>query len=123
MTPVYQEFHESIVGDCFRAAVASLLDMPLNMVPHFGLFEQHNFSALSLWLDAQDMFMKEYFIPDFKKLSKTKHYIGLYTLKDDDVESHAVIIKNKKVVHDPNVNTVKLKKLFCVLEIGNKNIK
>jgi len=123
MTPVYQEFHESVIGDCFRAAVASLLDMPLNMVPHLALFNQHSFSALSLWLDSQDMCIKEYFPPEFKKLSKSKHYIGVYTLPECTEESHAVIIKNRKVVHDPNVNGIKLKKLICVLDIAPKSIK
>lgn len=40
MTPVYQEhpYHapaRGIFGDCYRAALASLLDMPLADVPHF----------------------------------------------------------------------------------------
>lgn len=45
MTPVHQEFyakHEGekpgpgVYGDCFRAALASLLDLPLQEVPHFA---------------------------------------------------------------------------------------
>lgn len=40
MTPIYQEhpYHapeRGIFGDCYRAALASLLDMPLATVPHF----------------------------------------------------------------------------------------
>ena len=40
MTPIYQEhpYHapeRGIFGDCYRAALASLLDMPLADVPHF----------------------------------------------------------------------------------------
>lgn len=122
MKPVYQEFHGEIVGDCLRAAVASLLEMPLNMVPHFALFEPYNFVALNLWLDSKDMYSNFYYDHDgeLKKLSKTKKYIGIYTVPESDFESHAVIIQNKKVIHDPSSIKGKLKKLICVIDIQNK---
>lgn len=45
MTPIYQEhpYHapeKGIFGDCYRAALASLLDMPLADVPHFVTYPE-----------------------------------------------------------------------------------
>lgn len=38
-----------IPGDCLRTAVASLLDLPIEAVPHFLLFEGAWFDAVKLW--------------------------------------------------------------------------
>lgn len=35
MTPVFQEIVDKGDGDCFRAAVASILDLTIEQVPHF----------------------------------------------------------------------------------------
>ena len=43
-----------IPGDCMRTAVASLLDMPTEAVPHFVLFEDW-FGAFSLWLNGHGL--------------------------------------------------------------------
>lgn len=46
-----------IPGDCMRAAVASLLDLPAEAVPHFALFDAPGawFNAFQLWLAGRDL--------------------------------------------------------------------
>ena len=40
MIPVYQSIVHQGDGDCFRASTASLLDLTLEQVPHFGRYKQ-----------------------------------------------------------------------------------
>ena len=42
MTPVYQTIVDPGIGDCLRAAYASILDLPIESVPNFA--EMHGFS-------------------------------------------------------------------------------
>lgn len=46
-----------IPGDCMRTAVASLLDLPTEAVPHFALFDAPGawFNAFGLWLQGRDL--------------------------------------------------------------------
>ena len=60
MTPVDQSImhdpENGKIGDCFRACVASLLDLPLEKVPHF--MENKNkrwFDDFTKWLSILDM--------------------------------------------------------------------
>lgn len=53
MRPVDQSIYiddpRGIPGDCLRASVASIWDLPLEAVPHFALFDDW-FDALRAWL-------------------------------------------------------------------------
>lgn len=52
MIPTYQDNRSIPGGNCLQACVASLLDLPLNEVPHFLAQEPHNewFRRLARWL-------------------------------------------------------------------------
>lgn len=56
MTPVDQEFlHRPEIGqygDCQRAVIASLLDLPISEVPHF--LQQANGESVGFWEGLQD---------------------------------------------------------------------
>lgn len=70
MKPVYQEFisGDGVIGDCFRACVASLLDADIQDVPHFlevhrermmeaareWLFATHGIGLLTVHLDCEE---------------------------------------------------------------------
>ena len=64
MTPVdmihfHTEASGSIPGDCFRACVASLFDLPALTVPHFVADPRGEhcwMHAVNEWADARDMF-------------------------------------------------------------------
>ena len=43
-----------IPGDCMRTAVASLLDLPTEAVPHFAVFDDW-FGAFTLWLKGRGL--------------------------------------------------------------------
>ena len=49
---IFVDDPRGIPGDCMRTAVASLLDLPVEAVPHFALFSAPGawFDAFSLWL-------------------------------------------------------------------------
>lgn len=47
----------SIPGDCLRACVASLWDLPLEAVPHFALYRDWR-TALIGWLDDRGAIMR-----------------------------------------------------------------
>ena len=44
-----------VLGNCFQAAVAALLDMPLDAVPHFVTFGDRWYSALLLWCETRGL--------------------------------------------------------------------
>lgn len=61
MTPhtqtIFVNDPRGIPGDCMRTAVASLLDLPTEAVPHFVLFNDW-FGAFSLWLQGRRLRIK-----------------------------------------------------------------
>lgn len=56
MNGVTQRFLTSgadpIPGDCLSAAVATVLELPLDAVPHFALFRGYGDLALTMWADV-----------------------------------------------------------------------
>lgn len=40
MTPIFQNIYHPTKGDCHRASMASLFDIDLEQVPHFGLYSK-----------------------------------------------------------------------------------
>jgi hypothetical protein len=47
-------------GNCTQAAIASLLDLPLEQVPHFALFGDEWGNALTAWLRSQGKRLRVY---------------------------------------------------------------
>ena len=92
-------------GDCFRACVASILEMDLDQVPNFvGMHPQEWFHALEEWLRhfglgalyvRADEEFKTFAPPGFSVLS--------VDLKDSDV-GHCVVAKDGKIAWDPSPN-------------------
>jgi hypothetical protein len=121
MTPVDQEFKHSpdqgVNGDCQRAVIASLLDLPLSAVPHFleGLttdsdahgneFErrvqaflgQHGYCRFD-WKDGPGVigFMQRRF-----GIGRVYHEMYGPSPRDPKV-LHAVVGCNGEIVHDPH---------------------
>lgn len=64
MTPYTQTIFvndpRGIPGDCMRTAVASLLDLPVEAVPHFALFDAPGawYNAFALWIGGKGLRIK-----------------------------------------------------------------
>lgn len=130
MTPVFQTIISDKQGNCMQAAIASLLDLPLESVPHFVSFGHKWFESFWKFIEEAGY---EYHGAirnprDFGswgedrmgKIAETSPGLdGLYygvvyspTFADfnnfragKSVTSHAVIIDAKcNIIHDPNPN-------------------
>lgn len=104
MTPVTQ----TITGDkgnCLQAAVASILDKPLEEVPHFICYGESWFIALILFM--RDFGYEYHGIADGSLLTDPKFNkgIGGYVIGSGMSPrgfSHAVVCKDGEIVHDPH---------------------
>jgi hypothetical protein len=111
MTPVDQEFmHDpanGVYGDCMRAAIASLLDLPREEVPHFHegtndvtVFDRRvNAFLASKGLMLVDVTPSEYIFVTNNNLPDCYHLISGYTERGT---YHACVGKNGELVHDPH---------------------
>lgn len=113
MKPVDQEFpihdpERGMIGDCFRAALASLLGLPLASVPHFMKKhwpdELEAKRAVGRFLSNKGLILLEVKPVDFKSL----HFLGhgdCYHLIfgiDHEGDGHACVGLNGRIVHDPH---------------------
>lgn len=111
MTPVDQEFlHDPEIGqsgDCQRAVIASLLDLPISEVPHF--LQEANAGGAGFYCRIGDFL-------EVRGLEMLWHASPIYHLKEGvdvyhDIMGpsprgnglfHAVVGCNGKIVHDPH---------------------
>lgn len=107
MTPVDQEFmHEpsnGSYGDCQRACIASLLDLPREQVPHF-LHDDCNYDTfkkrIKEFLALHGLMEVVMPLEDCPYLPQTCHHMMYgYTVRGT---YHAVVARNGAVVHDPH---------------------
>ena len=104
-------------GNCMQAALASLLDLPLDQVPHTGLFHDW-YKATKLWLDGRGKRLRVYTKPGENR--EYWEYIGVecadldrapfgqMTLASGDSHNgpwqHIVVWKSGELVHDTHPN-------------------
>lgn len=109
-------------GNCTQAALASLLDLPLEMVPHVLLFEDW-YKATKLWLDGIGKRLIVYL--DGGEEKEYWEYIGVPCGNLEDAPSgkmmlaagqshngpwkHIVVWQDGKLVHDTHPNHKGLK--------------
>lgn len=115
MTPVHclvRHQPPDSYGDCVRACVASLLDLPAESVPHFAGIAKTGDEMLTymrVWLMTQGYAP---FIGHFDGDASVSEILqqqamvnpGCYFMLFGRVEGgdHVVICRNDKIVHDPN---------------------
>lgn len=102
MTPVDQKYlkgnAEGIPGDCVRACVCSILDLPIEAVPHFVRW--HGIE----WADAMIAWCEQNGI-DADWNSETPISEGEFCMKCGPSPRdgrHAVVIQDGQIVHDPH---------------------
>lgn len=109
MTPISQEFLHApdlgTFGDCQRACIASLLDLPIAEVPHFlhdGTKDHVEFNQrINRFLSPLGLMHLETHAFDFKDDWKPDCYHMIYGPASRGFR-HAVVAFNGEVIHDPH---------------------
>lgn len=136
MTPVDQTIVAIEDGDCTRACLASIIELPIDAVPNFMRFGAGWFRIFSHFLMSLDYeflgtgWVKSKDRPCGHILSKSPNIKG-YVIASVPSRSfpnsgHSVVMNLKGlVVHDPNpnkawqnINVLKSKELQCWMMIG-----
>ena len=112
MIPVYQTIVAKGDGDCHRAAVASILDLTIEQVPHFRRFERgwigiyiafmqamgYDFAGTGRLAVRRDKIAEDAVFPGGLILA------AVPSRTFADVRHQVVITPDGLVVHDPNPN-------------------
>ena len=136
MKRIFQTSVHKNLGDCQRAAIASLFDLDnVEMVPHFKLYSDnwwkvmYNFCRGLGYNHMGCEYVKRLRL--YKKYSVGGYYYAAVKSRTFKGATHAVIINRKGVVvHDPNpnkmflgVNVVKSKELEYVYKFHKRTDK
>lgn len=94
------------IGDCFRACIASILDLERDEVPHFARDHGTDYlRQLNLWLVPFDLYFMEMCVPDgYEKIITD---MPAYTIVTGDSPrfkdcKHCVVAFKGEIVHDPH---------------------
>lgn len=112
MTPRFQ----TLSNNCLQASLASILDLPLDAVPHVfaagpctGAEAKRRWGWLMKWAKGRGynmVFLKENWVLDWKRVrelaSSGSYYIGIVPMGGGD--NHAVVMRYGKQVFDPRGN-------------------
>lgn len=98
MTPRFQ----TLSDNCIQACIASILDLPLDAVPH--VFAKPDwFDMLSCWAKARGYTFVVLEAPKRSEVAALKnsggYYIGVVPISSE--QSHAVVMRRGKIVFDP----------------------
>lgn len=87
-----------IPGDCMQTAVASLLDLPTEAVPHFAAFDGPGawFDAFALWLKGRGLVIRAF--PYAEEVDRPCLALGM---SPRGVE-HVVVWGREGMLHDPH---------------------
>lgn len=120
MKPVYQTLFGSFEGNCFPACIASILEIPLEEVPHFFKEEADIINAIYKTKDflnkrgynfycfwkVGDSFVDIAPCPtkEFKSIDDklTSFWIAGGPIKEEPNCGHAVVYYGNEMVHNPN---------------------
>lgn len=108
MKPIYQTIVDIKSGDCIRACVASILELPIDAVPNFIRFSTSWHNVLKYFLLSLGY---DWYGTGFPHSHKIKEYtikgfvIGSVASKTFKDTTHSIVVNSKGLcVHDPNPN-------------------
>lgn len=117
MKPQIQEFptHNpsiGMIGDCMRAAIASIFELPISSVPHIASDYWPDIKAIDRavinFVKDRGFLLNQFDYPKYSShLAWQKENFGvdcyhLITGVDHDGEPHVCVGKNGKIIHDPH---------------------
>ena len=140
---VYQRLVDAGNGDCMKCAIATLLNLKYEEVPHFLEFENPNSGMINFMLDKGFDFeccLYNYPNSEYSTIEKLKDFKGInglfyasvfspkYYKEENGIEghqvTHAVVInKNFEIVFDPNREYKNIKEYPASDKLGYKGIK
>ena len=106
MKPVFQTTFGEGNGNCHQAALASVLEMDLDEVPHFMVME-NCWEEMGAWLSKLGF---GYFYMDYPDEDIFIYTSGMHTfnnafiiasVKTETGSMHSIVMRNGEVVHDP----------------------
>ena len=106
MKPVYQSItkHDpdnGQIGDCFRACICSLLELPIEKVPHFVLLPEADWwKRFVVYMEAQGYKVFCGFGAWSEPIEKVYFYIATGTSPRGFL--HSVIYSQGNLIHDPH---------------------
>lgn len=111
MNPVDQEFvHDLSIGqqgDCFRACIASVLELPISEVPHFAQLT-HGSSSSAFWNMAYDWLEARGYEYTFRSRmnradqDKAEYHMMTGPSPRGNGTYHCVVAQGGVIVHDPH---------------------
>lgn len=99
MKPVDQTTFGVPGGNCFSACVASLLELPIEDVPHFGSDETW-WATFQAWLKPRDLYAVLFKIGSDEQRPPGFHVVSGRSPRHDAL--HAVVGRGAEIVHDPH---------------------
>jgi hypothetical protein len=107
MKPVYQDLFGQGKGNCFPACIASILEIPIEQVPHLvdNPDDAHWIFEMNRWANSIGLGFLLTFVPEGERSEVFFRYFAeAYTIrlgKTDDGGEHAAIYHRNQLVHDP----------------------
>jgi hypothetical protein len=143
MKKVFQRIVDEGKGDCMKCAIATLLNLDYEEVPHFLEFESPNSKMIDFMIDKGFDFeycLYNYPNSEYSTISDLKDFKGInglfyasvfspkYYKEENGFEghqvTHAVLInKDFEIVFDPNKNYQNLKKYPAFDKLGFNGVK
>ena len=87
-------------GNCLQTCLAEILDKELKHVPNFMLYEHHWWTSLVIYLGIHG-FSPNYISNELPPKDGNKYIVSLKFKIHSEGISHAVIMKDGKVIFDP----------------------
>lgn len=108
-------------GNCWSAAIASIVEVPLKEVPNFVQEDDEGgqdwWDATMWWLDSRGLVMRQHSIMD---IQADEYYIvtgSSYRFNG----GHAVIYRGWNLAHDPFPDGMGIMKVWNIFSIGRKD--
>lgn len=102
MIPVDQTTFGVPGGNCQSAALASILELPLEDVPHFASGDDHSadtmWANVAKWLELRGLYPINFLWEDIA-CRPSAYYLLFGQSKDGP---HCVVAKGREIAHDPN---------------------
>lgn len=112
MTPVKQTVFGKDNGNCLAACFASMLNIPVDHVPNWGVDIEFSWNAINMFLSNYELFLVVIEIHKRNIEEATIIYDGYYILSGASYSqkcNHAVIYKGTNLFFDPMPNDKGLK--------------